>query len=366
MAWVLKQNARDEEEGQRGEEVEDLMTTAARPYATATCMLQHARALGNAAAHRHAAVFLSTWSSRGSPFPIAGQLSAGDANALPATQAVSCAPVSAASALDEASCSAYRLVEHCEHCERRLAAVHIEYRWAMTFLGCAYADKVTTLEAEDVPGMQRNSKAITALIRAVTLAGCKPSKSERNAFKLCLNRATRWYQGAGILDWGFLCLIPDTISHKWMEQTRRVGEWKLWLEVVKKINLDTYKASRMLSAWLGAERIVGEPIDSKETLFIEAGVPAMASHVDEADDSEADGEEVIQDSGGREDSEDDIESAPARSLRQLSLVDMFEIQIHCRFRSVLARSKTWAILTVHPRSPARAAWWKASGPWNWW
>ena len=96
-----------------------------------------------------------------------------------------------------------------------------------------------------------------------------------------------------------------------------LGEWKLWLDVVKKVNPDTYKASQMLSAWLGAEGIAGEPIASKETLFIEADAPVLPTQVEEVVDSE----DGIEDS---EDSEDDVEPAPACSLRQRSLVDMFK------------------------------------------
>jgi hypothetical protein len=195
--------------------------------------------------------------------------------------------------------------------------MHIEYRWAMAFLGRAYADKMAELEAEGVPGKQCNGRAITTLIQNIMPPGCKPSKSERSALKLRLNRATRWYHAARTLDWGFLCLIPSDVSHKWVEQTLRVGEWKLWLEVVKKVNPDTYKASQRLSAWLGAEGIAGQPIDGKETLFIEADGPALPTHVEEVADSEEESE-------GGEDGEDDAEPAPARSLRQLSLVDMFK------------------------------------------
>jgi hypothetical protein len=69
-----------------------------------------------------------------------------------------------------------------------------------------------------------------------------------------------------------------------------------------------------------SEGIAGEPIDSKETLFIEADVPALGTQVEEVLDSEEDGEDGIEYS---EDGEDDVEPAPARSLRQLSLLNMF-------------------------------------------
>lgn len=296
------------------------MTAAASPYATATSMLEKARALGSPTAQRHAAAFLSAWRSRGSPFPVAGQvasqmaLSVDGANALPATQLVPWKATRPASAVDSAFCSAYQLVEHYEN---RLAAVHIEYRWAMAFLGRTYADKVASLEDTNVRGNQRSS-AIAALLQAVTPDGCKPTEAVRRAFKIRLNRAARWYHAASTLDWGCLCLMSDDISHKWVEQTLRVGEWKLWLEVVKRVNPDAHKASQGLGLWLGTEGIAGGPIDGKQVLYIEADAPVLPTQVEEVVDSEEDSD------NGIEDSEDDVEPAPARSLRQRSLVDMFK------------------------------------------
>ncbi|KAL5401082.1 hypothetical protein PMIN03_011836 [Paraphaeosphaeria minitans] len=212
---------------------------------------------------------------------------------MPATQAVSRAPISCASAVDEALLATDRLVDHYQY---RVAAVHIEYRWAMASYGRAYADKIAELEAQGVPRKEGNGKAIDTLIQMRTPGG-KLDKSARGALRLRLSRATR-------------C----EIAPKWVEQTLRVGEWALWLEVVKKVNPDTYKARQVLDAWLGADGIAGKPISGKETLFVEADVPIPSTQVDEVADSEEESE----------DGEDEDASAPARSLRQLSLVDMFK------------------------------------------
>jgi hypothetical protein len=97
--------------------------------------------------------------------------------------------------------------------EYRLAAVHIKYRWAIAFLERAYANKVASLQRKSVKGNVR-SKAITALLQAVTLDNYQPTDSVRGTFKLRLNRASQWYYAANTLGWGCLCLMPENISHK--------------------------------------------------------------------------------------------------------------------------------------------------------
>ncbi|KAL5371461.1 hypothetical protein DPSP01_014257 [Paraphaeosphaeria sporulosa] len=255
VAWILKQKiAKEEDKGEkRLDPTEDLMTTAASPYVTATSMLKHAQSLSN---------------------------------------------------------TMYRV-----------AAVHIEYRWVMASYGRAYADKITKLEAQGVPRKECNGRAINTLIQMRTPGG-KLDKSTQGALRLRLSRATRWYHAARTLSWGFLCLMPSEIAPKWVEQTLRVGEWALWLEVVKKVNPDTYKASQVLDAWLGADGIAGKPISGKETLFVKADVPMPSTQVEEVADSEEEGE-VGDDKDGDE-SDGKTKPAPARSLRQLSLVDMFK------------------------------------------
>jgi hypothetical protein len=324
VAWILKQKTCEDD---------DLMTTAANPYTTATGMLEKARAVGNHTTRYHTAAFLSAWRRRGSPFelanagaPVASSPAASVASTVvqPTTSdIVSWVPSSCPTrAVDADFCSAYQLVSYYEY---RLAAVHIEYRWAMAFLGRAYANKVASLQRESVKGNVR-SKAITALLQAVTLDNCQPTDSVRGTFKLRLNRASRWYYAANTLGWGCLCLMPENISHKWAEQTLRVREWHIWLQLVQRNGLDAYRAIQALDTWLGAEGIAGRSISNKEMLCIEASVPSLATQVEEIRDSEDD------DSDASGPSEDDNEpsapaavarsSLPARRLRHFTLTEL--------------------------------------------
>ncbi|KAH5722002.1 hypothetical protein HBI17_253590 [Parastagonospora nodorum] len=324
VAWILKQKTGEDN---------DLMTTAANPYTTATGMLEKARAVGNYTTRYHTAAFLSAWRRRGSPFEHAktGALVASslaesvDSTVVqPTTSDVvfwnpSSCPIRA---VDADFCSAYQLVSYYEY---RLAAVHVEYRWAMAFLGRAYANKVASLQGEGVKGNVR-SKAITALLHAVTPDNCQPTDSVRGTFKLRLNRATRWYHAANTLGWSCLCLMPENLSCKWVEQTLRIGEWHVWLQLVQRVGPDAYRAIQALDAWLGAEGIAGGPINKKEMLCIEASVPSLATQVEEIRDSEDD------DSDGSGPNEDDEEpsqpaavarsSLPARQLRRVTLTEL--------------------------------------------
>jgi hypothetical protein len=323
VAWILKQKTCEND---------DLMTTAANPYTTATSMLEKARAVGCYTTRYHAAAFLSAWRRRGSPFelatagaPVASTLAASvDSTGVQPTTSdlVSWLPSSCPTrAVDADFCSAYQLVSYYEY---RLAAVHIEYRWAMAFLGRAYANKIASLQGESVKGNVR-SKAITALLQAVTLKNSQPTHAVRGTFKLRLNRASRWYHAANTLGWGCLCLIPENISHKWVEQTLRVGEWYLWLQLVQRNSPDAYRAIQALDTWLGTEGIAGGPINNKDMLCIEASVPSLTTQVEEVRDSEDDND----DSSGSEDDEEPIQPAtiagssrPAQRLRQLTLIEL--------------------------------------------
>jgi hypothetical protein len=321
VAWILKQKTCENN---------DLMTTATNPYTTATSMLEKARAVGSHTTPYHAAAFLSAWRRRGSPFelvnagpPAASTLaaSADDIAVLPMTKDM--APWLSSScptrAVDGDFCSAYQLVSYYE---RRLAAVHIEYRWAMAFLGRAYANKIASLQGQSVKGNLR-SKAITALLQAVTPANCQLTRTVRSIFKLRLNRASRWYYAANTLGWGCLCLIPETLSHKWVEQTLRVGEWHVWLQLVQRNSPDVYRAIQALDTWLGAEGIAGGPINDKEMLCIEASVPSLPTQVEEIRDSEDDDGSV---SDGSEDDEEPAavarSSPSAQRLRHFTLTEL--------------------------------------------
>jgi hypothetical protein len=71
--------------------------------------------------------------------------------------------------------------------------------------------------------------------------------------------------------------MPENISYKWAEQTLRVREWHIWLQLVQRNGLDAYRAIQALDTWLGAEGIAGRLISNKEMLCIEASVPSLAT-----------------------------------------------------------------------------------------
>jgi hypothetical protein len=114
----------------------------------------------------------------------------------------------------------------------------------------------------------------------------------------------------------------DEIPNSWIESTLRVGELNVWLDLVKKENLDVYAASKALDSWLGPDGISGGSIDSKKTLSIEAEAPATIHEIDEIGDSE--------------DEEDDRRIVVSQTqltlkrpvsaqnkMRQMSLLDLF-------------------------------------------
>jgi hypothetical protein len=49
----------------------------------------------------------------------------------------------------------------------------------------------------------------------------------------------------------------DNISNMWVEKKLTSVEWKVWLDLVRRIQPDAYTASRKLDAWLGVEGIEG-------------------------------------------------------------------------------------------------------------
>jgi hypothetical protein len=200
----------------------------------------------------------------------------------------------------------------------------------MAFLGRAYADKVALLEQEDQKagrGQRRSRKgrgnlrteARTALLPLV----CdKTTDREKRIFKRRLHRATRWYEAANRLGWGSLCLMPHgLITNTWVEQTLRVGEWRVWLELVEKVKPDAYAASKALNSWLGSESIAGGPIDGKRALRIETELPATVYEVEEVQDSDDD-----EDLAPTQSQAMVLSAEPSRALRQLTLPELFKPQ----------------------------------------
>ena len=318
VSWILKQSVNDNN---------NLYSSAAEPYRTASGMLDKARSIGNASSQASAAAFLRSWRVQGSPFaqePAENRPPASSRGRSSLSQKSS-TPTASQSAL----ASAWSL---CDRYEQELNIIHIKYRWAMAFLGKAYTDKIEQIRAQDAlkinnKGNNRygkgkvSSEALDALLRSATAAS---EPQQRQRFKKRLHQALRWYEAAKQLGWGMLCLMPhDVITNSWVENELRVRHWHIWLELVEKVNPTACKASMALDAWLGSEGISGGSISEKATLSIEASTPAPVIQVEEIEDSE------VEDGEGGDDDVEPTSSrnatkspALARSLRQLTLIEL--------------------------------------------
>jgi hypothetical protein len=144
----------------------------------------------------------------------------------------------------------------CERCKQELQTIHIKYRWAMASLGKAYASTIHEIKAQDAACTNdaRNgdgrgkviSEVMDFLLQSVSTAG---APKQPQALKKRLHRAFRWYEAAKQLSWGMLCFMPhDVISNSWVENKLQVSFWRVWLELVTKMNPIACKASRALNA----------------------------------------------------------------------------------------------------------------------
>jgi hypothetical protein len=97
--------------------------------------------------------------------------------------------------------------------------------------------------------------------------------------------ANRWYDATNTVGWDSLCLIPDEVSLNWVKKVLRLGEWRVWLELAKRVNPEAHAASMALDTWLGSDGIAGNPISGKETLCIEVAAPASTLDVEEIHDT---------------------------------------------------------------------------------
>lgn len=152
IAWVIKQPAGKES---------DFYQKITSPYYTASDMLTKARAVVNPSTWHNATVFLQTWRDRGTPVP--KHTSAVTSTAI-STQ-VTVAPPRGSD----------RAFQHAWHvsrvCELRVKVVAIEYRWAMAFLGRAYAKKASQLGIDKTGFGHAKTQAIDTLHRLVDPAG---------------------------------------------------------------------------------------------------------------------------------------------------------------------------------------------------
>jgi hypothetical protein len=337
IAWVIKQPIKTYKDG-RGLDDSDVFYHASKtPYATASAMLDKARAIGNAKSQVSAASFLESWRTYGTPFVAQGS----EASQPPPRAASRSLPWKTKTSSQDASrsaiASAWRL---CDRYEQELDVMHIKYRWAMAFLGQAYAEKIEEIKRQDAASSgtiathhrggkgKVNSEAIVALLSAVSSAATdKPDKQQMARYRKRLHHANRWYRAAEKLGWGILCFMPhDVVTNSWVESELRVGAWDVWLDLVAKVNPNAYKASKALEEWLGLEGIAGGSISGKKKLSIEASVlePATPTQATVVDDSEDDADD------------DDIELVlsqiseasprPAQQWRQLTLVELCKPQ----------------------------------------
>jgi hypothetical protein len=320
VAWIIKQTYVGDT---------DFFTGAKTPYYTACSLLEKARAMGNASSRVHAAQFLQAWRKRGSLFPtesnaiIASQDRGGTQSQVRSRRRVSAA--------DNAFCFAW---EMCNQSEGEMATVHITYRWAAALLGKAYQTKIEQIHQSD-KGMvvstarSRNGKGqvrAEAADSLLALVYTKPNEKDRRLFKNRVTRGMRWYTIGQALGWGSFCLVPhDIISTTWLEHTLRVPELTIWLELVKKVKPDVFKAAQMLDSWLGPDGMAGGAISEKTPLGIEAEPAITIYEIEEIQDSEdsGDDEDDGEDVGASQSQASPKSHIPIPQLRQLTLPELF-------------------------------------------
>lgn len=322
ISWILKQPVDDD----------DLYSSTAAPYLTASSMLEKADSIGNTTSRASAAAFLRSWRTQGSPF---AQESVEDRPPASSRTRWSLSQKSSSSTVPKSAlASAWSL---CDRYEQELDIIHIKYRWAMAFLGKAYTERIDQIKEQDAARSRDaknrggrgkvSSEAMDALLLSATATS---GRQQRQRFKKRLHQALRWYEAAKQLGWGMLCLMPhDIISNSWVENDLRIPFWHIWLKLVVKANPVAHKASMALDAWLGSEGISGGSISEKATLSIEADTLTSATQVEEIEDSE------LEDGGDGDDYS--VEPAPsrrttdnpaaARAMRQLTLIELCRPQV---------------------------------------
>jgi hypothetical protein len=310
IAWIIKQDINSE----------PFIYSVPSPYATACTLLEKAQLVGNPTSQASAATFFQSWRKHGTPFAAPEPLAI---RSLTSTRSRFSSSQSCVSAMHQNVLSA--AWEFCDRYEQEIDVFHIKYRWAMAFLGQAYAAKVDEIKTADAAvsndtthnryGKGKiSSEAINALLQQLSLP---ETPDDRQRFRKRLGRATRWYQAAKALGWSILCLMPyDKVSTNWVESDLRLGPWHVWLELVPKVNPNACSASRALDEWLGSEGIAGGSISANEMLCIEASEPEPLTQIEEVEDSEA--------ASDSEDERDAVSTSPApiQHLRQLTLLEL--------------------------------------------
>lgn len=288
VAWIIKQPVG---------EGSDFYQKTESPYLTASTMLAKAREVGSKSTWPNLAAFLQAWREYGTPVP-------GRGSAVVSSQtAMQLRPGGGAYAFQQSYYTS------CVY-KQRLAAVIIEYRWAMAFLGRAYHAEIRE-RGDDRRHVK--TQIIDALWELIEPSG---TEEGRKRFVRHLTLATRWYQVADTLGWGSLCLLPDAVSNKWVKACP-AHVWPLWLQLVKRVNPDACAASRAFDAWIGSECIEGGPIQRRDKLYIER--EASAFQVEEVIDS-------TDDESSEAESSTQLVKGSARRLRQLTLLELLQPQ----------------------------------------
>jgi hypothetical protein len=115
--------------------------------------------------------------------------------------------------------------------------------------------------------------------------------------------------------------MPDEVNSNWVEKVLCVGEWRVWLELAKRVNPEAYAASMALDAWLGLDGIAGKPISGKETLCIEVAAPISTLDIEEIPNTN------VEDEDKDEESMLLLQSSVllVRQMRQRSLLELFKL-----------------------------------------
>ena len=188
-------------------------------------MLANARAVGTPSTWQNVAAFLQTWRESGSPVPDRSTAVVSSQT----TQLRGSGPRGALQRAYHISCVA----------EARLATAMIEYRWAMAFLGREYHAEIRALNDD------RRHARTPVIDRLWVEMIPNGTKKQRKRFVKRLAVANRWYQAAELLGWGSLCLLPESVSNKWVRDCL-AHVWPLWLQLIKRVNPDACAASRAL------------------------------------------------------------------------------------------------------------------------
>ncbi|KAL5371659.1 hypothetical protein DPSP01_014104 [Paraphaeosphaeria sporulosa] len=322
VAWLFKQPSGDDDA--------DFYTSTTAPYTIVRTLCKKAQALENTSSLVDALEFLVAWRRRGSPFRSEVELDSSQDNRI-STTARQLQLSGGSTTLETEFCIAYRL---CTRCDRDLAAVHIESRWAAALLGQADAGMRARIRADDaMTGGNRTrdrggkGKVSTEAIEALmALVGLEVTETSKKAFHRRLDQGKRWFLVAQNLGWGILTMIPyKNVAKSWIESRLAMGQLVVWVDLVKKTREDLYAASKAVERWLGPEGIAGGPISGKQTLSIKAEGLAAIYEIGEVADSEDEGLASETDSSmrGGVGRQRRASSSAAPALRQLTSPELF-------------------------------------------